>query len=65
MNRILRVIAWSVLVSCVGIAIAFAAKPSNTPVTVTFRSGPAAALDGVRGDGFAHDANIDSAGSVH
>ena len=42
-----------------GVGTSFAAKPpGNTAVTLTFRSGPAAALDGVRGDGFPHAATI-------
>ena len=47
-----------------GLAIGsgFAAKPGSTAVRVTFRSGPPAALDGVRGDGFPHAATIDTAG---
>jgi hypothetical protein len=48
-----------------GTGTVFAGKPSNTPVTVTFRSGPSAALDGVRGDGFSHDATIDGAGAIN
>ena len=51
MNRTLRIITCAVLVSCVGIAVSLAAKPVDIPVTVTFRSGAAAAWDGVRGDG--------------
>jgi hypothetical protein len=63
MNRTLRIITCAVLVSCLGIAISFAAKPGDTPVTVTFRSGPAAALDGVRGDGASHAASIINGGA--
>ncbi len=63
MNRTLRIIFWSVLVSCVGIAIGFAAKPVDIPVTVTFRSGPDATLDGVRGDGLSHAASIINGGA--
>lgn len=63
MNRTLRVIAWSLLVAFIGNATGFAAKPVETPVTVTFRSGPAAALDGVRGDGLPHAASISKDGA--
>jgi hypothetical protein len=63
MNRTLRIIACSVFVSCLGIASSFAAKPVDIPVTLTFRSGPAAALDGVRGDGLSHAASIINGGA--
>lgn len=65
MKRTFQILASSLLVSVVGIATGFAGKPSTTPVTVTFRSGPSAALDGVRGDGFPHAANIDGSGAVN
>jgi hypothetical protein len=63
MNRTLRIIICAVLVSCLGVAIGFAAKPVDIPVTLTFRSGPAAALDGVRGDGLSHAASIINGGA--
>lgn len=63
MNRTLRIIAGSFLIAFTGIAIGVAAKPVETPATVTFRSGPAAALDGVRGDGFPHAASISKDGA--
>jgi hypothetical protein len=62
MNRTLRITICSVFISCLGIAIGFAAKPVDIPVTVSFRSGPDAALDGVRGDGAAHAATIINGG---
>jgi hypothetical protein len=46
-----------------GIETGFAAKPVDIPVTVTFRSGPDAALDGVRGDGLSHAASIGNGGA--
>jgi hypothetical protein len=46
-----------------GIGTSFAAKPVDIPVTLTFRSGPSAALDGVRGDGFTHAASIINGGA--
>jgi hypothetical protein len=63
MNRTVRIIAWSLLIAFAGNASGFAAKPVETPVTVTFRSGPAAALDGVRGDGLPHAASISKDGA--
>jgi hypothetical protein len=64
-KRTLRILAGSALAFCVGAASGFAGRPVNTAVNVTFRSGPSAALDGVRGDGFPHAANIDGAGAVN
>jgi hypothetical protein len=64
-KRVLSIL-WVVLalvLGGLGLGTGFAAKPMDTPVTVTFRSGPEAALDGVRGDGASHAASIINGGA--